>query len=433
MNRRPRGHAAPRGEPDGAMASLKSDGIEIYHPASTSTPEIDLTHSACDVMSRKSSRRARSSFEDITSPKKVWTETSREDRVASELLLDPLLCQTILPVGSALINVISSEEHRGRTHFHFAHGFGASSLSFERLMSYMCSATNLDVGVVCAHDIAGFGQSQPPDHHHEYTLQHDGCCVTPAALEHALVRAGLPAGGGRDAGIVFCGHSMGCISAVFSAVEWLERGHRTPSVLLVAPAIAASAGAAEACRFDLATQLWLRALFTALAWLRAVGALGAIAIRTMIFGLVSLPRFWQGGLHVAFSFHSGLPTARTAAQYASAAQRKNWTDGLLAFIDANVWRAGRQLPLPPTPQHAHASSVPQLLRRLQAAGARILIVHDEGDLLVPLANSHRLLAALPPGKASLETTRGSGHMPHETDVAAFTALLVKSGLLRELS
>jgi hypothetical protein len=121
MNRRPRGHAA-RGEPDGAMASLKSDGIEIYHPASTSTPEIDLTHSACDVMSRKSSRRARSSFEDITSPKKVWTETSREDRVASELLLDPLLCQTVLPVGSALINVISSEEHRGRTHFHFAHG-----------------------------------------------------------------------------------------------------------------------------------------------------------------------------------------------------------------------------------------------------------------------------------------------------------------------
>jgi hypothetical protein len=200
-------------------------------------------------------------------------------------------------------------------------------------MSYMCSATNLDVGVVCAHDIAGFGQSQPPNHHHEYTLQHDGCCVTPAALEHALVRAGLPAGGGRDAGIVFCGHSMGCISAVFSAVEWLERGHRTPSVLLIAPAIAASAGAAEACRFDLATQLWLRALFAALAWVRVVGALGAIAIRTMIFGLVSLPRFWQGGLHVAFSFHSGLPTARTAAQYASAAQRKNWTDGLLAFID----------------------------------------------------------------------------------------------------
>lgn len=417
MKRKPRGHTA-RGEPDGAMASLKSDGIEIYHPASTSTPEIDLTHSACDVMSRKSSRRARS---------------SREDRVASELLLDPLLSLTLLPIGSALINVVSSEEHRGRTHFHFAHGFGASSLSFERLMSYMCSATNLDVGVVCAHDIAGFGQSQPPNHHHEYTLQHDGCCVTPAALEHALVRAGLPAGGGRDAGIVFCGHSMGCISAVFSAVEWLERGHRTPSVLLVAPAIAASAGAAEACRFDLATQLWLRALFAALAWVRAVGALGAIAIRTMIFGLVSLPRFWQGGLHVAFSFHSGLPTARTAAQYASAAQRKNWTDGLLAFIDANVWRAGRQLPLPPTPQHAHASSVPQLLRRLQAAGARILIVHDEGDLLVPLANSHRLLAALPPGKASLETTRGSGHMPHETDVAAFTALLVKSGLLRELS
>ena len=424
------------------MASLKSalqrDGIEIMIPASTSTPEIDLTPSARDVLSLKSSRRARSSFEEFTSPKKVWTETSREDCIASEPLLDPLLCQTLVPVGSALINVISCEEHRGRTHFHFAHGFGASSLSFERLMSYMCSATNLDVGVVCAHDIAGFGQSQPPRHHHEYTLQHDGCCVTPAVIEHALVRAGLPAGGGREAGIVFCGHSMGCISAVFSAVEWLERGHRTPSVLLVAPAIAASAGAAEACRFDLATRLWLRALFAALAWVRVVGALGAIAIRTMILGLVSLPRFWRGGLHVAFSFQSGLPTARTAAQYASAARRRNWTNGLLAFLDANVWRAnvwcaGRQLPLPPTPLHVHASSVPQLLRRLHAAGARILIVHDEGDLLVPLANSHRLLAALPPGKASLETTRGSGHMPHETDVAAFTALLVKSGLLRELS
>ena len=72
-----------------------------------------------------------------------------------------------------------------------------------------------------------------------------------------------------------------------------------------------------------------------------------------------------------------------------------------------------------------------LMGELHAAGARVLIIHDDSDVLVPLANSMRLAAALPPGAVSLEVVRGSGHMPHETDVEALTALLLRHALLRE--
>jgi len=347
---------------------------------------------------------------------------------ASDLnrLQGPLLHRTQVSVGSGAFNVIASRPLGVIARIvHFSHGFGANGLSFQRLMSHLAHSQSADV--LCTHDIAGFGQSEPPQHEHEYTLSYDGQHVSPAVVERVCSESARIQGDCSAASpeVVFCGHSMGAVSALFSAKEWMDRGMRARACVLIAPAVVCTPGG-RADRFTLAAGLAVRILFWLLAGVHALRPLGAHVLRGALYLLVSsVPRFWHWGLRVAYAFAPGLPTPQTVAQYESASRRVAWAHALLTFLEANLW-----------PSHHHAKpamagpvALPELIATLHAAGTQILIVHDEGDPIVPIANSRRLLAALPPGVATLEVVHGSGHMPHETDVAAFAALLAKHGVL----
>ena len=310
---------------------------------------------------------------------------------------------------------------------HFSHGFGANGLTFENVMTHLSSYP--DIKLTCTHDTAGFGQSNfaPPEQasaaEAHLALSYNGQRVSTAVLEHACAADGVPA---ESQDVVFCGHSMGCISAIFSAVEWrLRRGHRVAAVVLICPAISAGqCQPGQEDHFDLATAASLRGLFAIMTCLRALGSVGAAILRAILLVVLSVPRFWNWGLWYAHAYATGLPTPRLVAQYASAASRHGWRRGLVAFLDANVWsKAGRLVPPLDT-------SLPEMLEQLHEAGTKVLIVHHERDTFVPVEQSRRLVAALPPGVATLEIMRGTGgHMPHEADTENFCALLQKHGVV----
>ena len=396
-------------------------------PNVASTPlQIEACQScSAEPTTRSTARRKRTSGERV-----------QRDPTACHLdrLQGPLLHRTRVQVGSGSFNIITSRpaptgpaddepfvrSADQRAVVHFAHGFGANGLSFERLMSYLAASHTADL--LCTHDIAGFGQSDPPLFEHEYTLPYDGQHVSPAVLEHVWAESGVQMRGGARAScgdVVFCGHSMGAVSALYSAKEWLDRGQPARACVLIAPAVTCEPECAS--RFDLATCLAVRFLFVVLTYVHALRPIGVHVLRATAYLVVSMfPRFWHWGLWIAYAFTPGLPTQRTVAKYASASRRVAWDRALIRFLEANIL----------SPSHRHPKqAMPALLAQLHAAGTQILIVHDEFDPIVPIRNSRRLLAHLPPGVATLEVVHGSGHMPHETDVAAFAALLAKHGVL----
>jgi len=313
----------------------------------------------------------------------------------------------------------------------FSHGFGANALSFEALMAYL-EAHRAEFGSLsmATHDAYGFGYSTSLGTDHE---KDDGFLDAISLYKN-----------GRDAGVsvvkeviqpklgedplVFVGHSMGSITAMSAACAMREEGYAVRAVVLVAPAILAgqtTKNPASMSHFHHATSFVIRVIFHLIYGLCFLPcrALSRAILKMSFSTLVSIPCFWSSALHVVFYFKTGYPSAKTTCQYSIAAKKEGWTDHLADFVEAHIWNVSRSPP---------QESMHEQFSSLLASGVKILIVHSEDDLLVPVGNSQKLYEQFRECRGGegliYESVRGKGHMPHEADLEEFGTLLQKHGI-----
>jgi len=125
--------------------------------------------------------------------------------------------------------------------------------------------------------------------------------------------------------------------------------------------------------------------------------------------LVYRRRFWERGLGLA-----GEVDERLLMHYRWPSLVQSWDKGLARFVAS---RSHGEL--------EEAGIVDRLVASQRENGLRIILVHGEGDNIIPLQNSERLAKAL---GAPLKRLPGCGHTPHEQAPQAF-ALAAAVGLL----
>jgi pimeloyl-ACP methyl ester carboxylesterase len=311
------------------------------------------------------------------------------------------------------------------------HGMGANEASFT-LRGALDALAQRCAAVALAHDAVGFGLTARPADVAAYGLARG------AAVANALVAAVAAAEGGAPQRVLI-GHSLGGLLAVRAAEAAAQAGAPYAALILVAPAVFAPLGAAPAdaaADADAAAAAAaaagaqpralraLRAVALALAQL-LLGALAAAASPLALAALRSAVRsvpFWRGGLRQAYVAKAQVDAALIDAYRRPAAVR-GWDDGMLRFVASRLLPGGPAAILAaaaaaaarePPPQQPRASAA---LAALARAGTPVLILHGDGDALVPLRNSVAL-AARTPG-ARLVVLRGVGHSPQEEAPAAF--------------
>jgi pimeloyl-ACP methyl ester carboxylesterase len=367
------------------------------------------------------------------------------------------------------------------------HGMGANESSWT-LRGALDGLAQRAAAVAIAHDAPGFGLTHRTRRISDYGLRRSArvanALVTAVAAAEARKqgRGKAAAPGGAAAAPtatpvpalqrVLVGHSLGGLLAVRAAEAAALAGAPYDALVLVAPAViatgapangAAAAGAAPAGApaadvaaaageaspsaplLPAAPPARARALFWPLRVLRAallaplqllllalLSAAAPLALVSLRSAVRSAP-FWRAGLRGAY-----VDKAQVDAQLVDAYRRPaavhGWDAGMLRFVASRILPGGPGDILrdamrdcafrapPPTTSAAAA------LAALVAAGTPVLIVHGDGDALVPLRNSIALAARCAPPAASasasvpgvrLHVLRGVGHSPQEEAPAAF--------------
>uniref|UniRef100_A0A061RJU7 AB hydrolase-1 domain-containing protein n=1 Tax=Tetraselmis sp. GSL018 TaxID=582737 RepID=A0A061RJU7_9CHLO len=214
---------------------------------------------------------------------------------------------------------------------------------------------------------------------------------------------------------VLIGHSMGGAAAV---EEVLRQPEGVGCVVLVSPAVIAVSSGGGAGGSPHAWRRWLGGLWRCLgvAASSAVGVL-LIALQPLIVWLlrtlVRSRRFWERGIGSAWYDPKRLP-AELVDAYRAPQLVKGWESGMVRFVRAKVAGTGGALS-----RLRRAFEPGQLLstaerfaRTAREHNIRVLILHGEGDMLVPASNSRRLAALLGPQADLIEIPR-CGHQPQE--------------------
>mmetsp|Transcript_4384 Transcript_4384/g.12656 ORF Transcript_4384/g.12656 Transcript_4384/m.12656 type:complete len:464 (+) Transcript_4384:335-1726(+) len=267
------------------------------------------------------------------------------------------------------------------------------------------------------------------------------------------VGKGSRGGNGMSGGRILIGHSLG---AACAAAEAIARPEGIAALVLVAPAIvalrlgrqeatqehgrecaavaagdgaAAQRAAASAAEFRSNTASTIMQSIGSIRSrvVRVVAAVGFAAVASLtrlallaagpllvvaLRGSVRNRRFWESGLSRAWYRKDGV-TPEVVDAYRLPQLVRGWEGGMVAFLRARV-TAGQPFGARLAAAYhgrEHMTQVEQLLDAVTQHGIKVLIVHGEGDALVPAANSRRLAAILP--GATLCVLPRCGHNPQE--------------------
>ena len=215
-------------------------------------------------------------------------------------------------------------------YIHCSHGFGASGLSWVYLMECLKVSCHHSTHMV-AHDTYGFGFTNRDDGEMDLkfaTLEANGHAAVSILSRNLLPNCKRSA--------VFMGHSMGSISAICSALEWIDSGLDCRGIVLIAPAIKAGQLNEEVDKINVffgALGSLLTLVFS------GVTAMASLTLRrNALAGLltiaVNIPFFWFFLLRYAFC---GPVLSDSVVNYQLPMKRVNWRALLTDFIEANVW------------------------------------------------------------------------------------------------
>jgi pimeloyl-ACP methyl ester carboxylesterase len=301
---------------------------------------------------------------------------------------------------------------------HCSHGFGASGLSWVYFMENVNASRKGDVQII-AHDTFGFGFT---DRELSDEIANDLGHVTLEANGQASVlilsRFILSRSGGEGSNAVFVGHSMGSISAICSAVNWIETGKSCSAVLLIAPAIQAGESNAEVSTINMFFRELgapLAAIFSMILGLTSL-SFRRETVKILLLVAVNIPFFWYLGLRYAFS---GPPLSASVAYYQAPMKRENWRELLVDFIEGNVWER----------RSISNESMHEKIQKLITKKVPIIIIHAYSDNFVPYKNSEKLVTQFGAENINLESVDYGGHMPHETNPSLLCDTLQKYNIL----
>jgi len=172
--------------------------------------------------------------------------------------------------------------------------------------------------------------------------------------------------------------------------------------------------------------------------LRVLAALPALFVRTLTAGvvyaagpfiilflrqIVRSAAFWRKGLSQAVGSGSA---SRMDASWVDGYRRPSavigWDQGMLRVVLAAVTGGKNNVFAAAAAKEEEEEAGEEAAERkrkaelsvveaLAGSGVRVLIIHGEGDAIVPVSNSRRLASMLP--GAWLVLMPGVGHMPHE--------------------
>ena len=287
------------------------------------------------------------------------------------------------------------------------HGFGANEASFTLSGCLAGLAARLRA-VAIAHDAPGFGLTERSPSVSAYAIR-----TAAAVTRHLLDAVARDERIAADTPRLLVGHSLGALVAVRAAAS----GTAVAGLVLLAPAVIASRASASAPRPRSRARAVAAALLSAAAQLLA--ALLAPLLTPLALALlrstVRSAAFWSGGLRGAYA-DKRLVTRRLVDAYRRPSAVRGWDLGLLRFVAARVSPGGARAVLAQAraacARHAAAEeSGARVLAALARSGVPVLIIHGEGDVIVPPSNSVRLASQVP--GAQLVLLPRCGHSPQE--------------------
>jgi pimeloyl-ACP methyl ester carboxylesterase len=278
---------------------------------------------------------------------------------------------------------------------------------------------------VVAVDMPGFGLTGRPGALPDYDAVR--------MLQELVPALGLPGPllllGHSLGGLVAAKYSLAQRAAVSAAKAEPAAAAAPAGLVLLAPllipqppgAAAARAGGAAAALRDaaaLAAALASATLRYALSLVvLLVSPLLAQLLRTFVYSRA----FWVNGIGSAYHDPAKL-SPETLDGYRRAARVRGWDRGFVAFarfratggmslwqLLAKGWRSARD-----------PKGLPEALAE---GGAPTLLLHGDGDRIIPASNSRALAAALP--HAELEAVPACGHCPQEEAPDAVVAAIVR--------
>lgn len=307
---------------------------------------------------------------------------------------------------------------QAKLYVHCSHGFGASGLSWVYFMENVRTSMNGDVQII-AHDTYGFGfTDRELNDHIVDDLEHVTLEANGQASVLILSRFITSRSGGEGSNAVFVGHSMGSISAICSAVNWIESGKICSGVLLIAPAIKAGESNGEASAINMffgELGAPLTAIFSMILGLASL-SFRREAVKVLLLVAVNIPFFWYLGLRYAFS---SPPLSASVAYYQAPMKRENWRELLVDFIEGNVWER-RSI----TNESMHTK-----IQKLITKKVPIIIIHAYSDNFVPYKNSENLVTQFGAENINLESVDYGGHMPHEINPSLLCETLQKYNIV----
>ena len=278
---------------------------------------------------------------------------------------------------------------------HCSHGFGANLYSWEAVKKGLASRLN---AMFVAHDTPGFGLTERPRSIDDFTLKNN----SRIGLELLRTLGDKGSGTGGMPKAIFVGHSMGSISASYSAVQKHRQGENVKALILVAPAIRAKLRGGGDFR-PKKSGINKKSLVAKLALVLGQ-KLSLLLIQPILLvvlrSIVRNRAFWQKGLESAW-FNASKVTPEVIDGYRKAKLVRGWDVGMVKFVFAMLFSMNSK---------ESASLLTQVVEAADS-GLPVLIVHGEHDRIVPLANSLALEKVIP--NCQLAILRGTGHNCHE--------------------
>lgn len=313
----------------------------------------------------------------------------------------PLRNSCLARVDGILVHYLRRQCPNARRQAICFHGFGASALSWERGWNEF--SAKLDAEVI-AFDAPGFGLTERPP-----------LLLTRAALDASPYRCETGARiarhllsihgqqwrstpmSGNNRSLLLLGHSLGAIGASLAALHLQAEDQARALLVLESPAIFAPQAegpqAPPSTPPRLSPPVWrLWPILTVLPWL----------LRRLVYSR----RFWERGLAAA-----GGADARLVMHYRWPSLVEGWDKGLARFVASRLHG-----------QPEEAGIIERLKEAVHTNGLGILLIHGEGDGIVPVENSTRLAEQL---NTNLVRLTNCGHVPHEQDPAAFAATVAR--------
>lgn len=287
------------------------------------------------------------------------------------------------------------------------HGFGSNegTWGLHGILDSLIRQRRLG-SIAVAHDMPGFGLSQRCTAVRDYSLG-------TAARMTAQLMATLVAKE-QASRLVLMGHSLGGLVAVRAAAQCTHP--KVVGLVLVAPAVIAQGTTPPRPRpraLAVVAALCSAAILLPLALFAPL--LQFAALRPLR-GAVRNVDFWRSGLRGAF-VAKDLVSARLVDVYRRPACVTHWDLGLLKFVASRLVPDGIAQVLANVVRVFRGEVSPDqlpgsvALAELVRAGVHVLIVHGDGDALVPVSNSVRLARQIP--GVRLAVLPQCGHSPQE--------------------